>query len=569
MARNISTNWNLEPAVRRRLRAKPEEESVSPQMRHHVLTSSDARARTIINARASTVGKLGPERVDPLYVANHHRSAFSDKEFTTMLQIGSRRNGRLNFTELAALFAAVDMGEERIQECASAAGIYTEVGHRQFSKAVAWIAGKRTQCPSRLQAACRPPCCANAACRVSQRKSVDGKREPTTDECTLYEIYVWWTRKAGRIGPAEAASILTEHGCQVGPDEVTRAFNKVDAGARRMLDFDQFCSFVEDLQATDLIVSKRKPAHAALATDATLNQDDIDSLRILFCSSDANGDGVLDLHELGEALKQLGHHASHGSLGKLVAEFGARDEIDFEQFLALMRHSTLSRFGFDRHTDNQSDFLGSSTLLAEARQLKTDNTLASIGVTDISILQAYDSTGPTVEAIFQCSALSGTPFTNSVLRLHVCATVGYPLQPPMARFTSRLVHPNMNVGLDGNTYLTQLLRRWDSKWSLKKLLRETYSLLREPNLSLLPRNTDIASSDDVVAAKPIRLLESPPGYDLCAVPASNKYMAEVARMFKHHRDGYDAFAEGFARCQLRNANKTDSPGWSTLPQMRI
>lgn len=558
MARVISTTWSLEPAVRRRPRANPEETKVSRPARQYAVRSSDGGARTIIKARASTVGKLGPERIDPLYVANHHRSAFSADEFARMLQIGSRRNGRLNFTELAALLAAAGMGEDRIQECASAAGIYTEVGSQQFSKAVAWIAGKRIECPIRRQAPCPLPCCTNVACLVSQRKSGPSKRELTTEGCKLYEIYVCWTRKKGKIGMAEAVAILADHGCRVPPDEVARAFKKAVTGASRVLDFDRFCSFVEDLRATDLIVSKPERAHTALLPDETPDQGNTDSLHTLFCSYDANGDGVLDLYELGEALKELGRDVSHCRLGEIVANFGARDEINFDQFLALMRHSTLSEFRFDRHANNQGICLGSSTLLAEARQLKAGNILSSLGVIDISILKDYDSAGPTVEAVFHGSALSATPFANSALRLHVRATAGYPLQPPIARFKSRVVHPNLNVGLDGNTYFSQLLDRWDGTWSLKKLLREVYSLLREPNLNLLPHNVDIASKNDAVVPNPSRVVESPPGYDLREMRASNKYMVEVARMFKHHRDQYDTFAEGFARNQLGKLDNAES-----------
>lgn len=204
----------------------------------------------------------------------------------------------------------------------------------------------------------------------------------------------------------------------------------------------------------------------------------------------------------------------------------------------------------------KSERIGIDTLLAEARDMLRGNSQLPPGQTLL-----IDYTEKKIIATFQGTALADTPFAQSVLNLHVRATPGYPIQPPEAWFSKRLLHLNFTLALDGTTHLTQLLKTWQPTWNLATFLKHTYELLRMPNADLLPPDLPLARIEQIRSIDARQWILSPPGLDLRRVNgASHAFLAELKYLYVHSHAEYDALSRNFAEKYLDRhlANTTHS-----------
>ncbi|KAJ8598443.1 hypothetical protein CTAYLR_006866 [Chrysophaeum taylorii] len=530
------SGWEPKRAVRRRTRGGQGVVVVTPveapkqQQQQRQQTQQRRRRRClggprVIEERACAVGDVGAGRVG-LYVPQHVRCALTAVEVETLSNAGEELSRR----SLEGLMESLGM-PDRVDECAAA------VGHGASAVDVAaWISRDRLQNDrTPAPALPLPPCCENLACFASP----NAPPPDSSSNRELYTLYVGWTRKEGSITATVAFRMLQTCGYQAAYEDVSRVFEEVDVGSKGALAFHEFCALLANLNATDLVLKKRA---RACATSSEEYQQDLALFRHHYEAFDLSGDGRLDFDELRAALHELGFDVSVRRLRQLMADVTNGESINFGEFLRLMRR-------FDVRRDNLNAIIakrgggcvGTAALLAHFQALA----IPPIGVHDLRLAD-LPRKGPTIEAVILGSSLRGTPYANALLRLHVQASPGYPLQPPVAFFSRRLFHLNFDIALDGTTHLAQLLHKWDATWRLKTLLQRVCALLRDPDPNLLPPDLYAGTRYDVTLADPRKALAHPPGYDLRTKKAQNKLTAEVAHLFHKRRAHYDALAKAFA-----------------------
>ena len=137
-----------------------------------------------------------------------------------------------------------------------------------------------------------------------------------------------------------------------------------------------------------------------------------------------------------------------------------------------------------------------------------------------------------------------TPYEGRIYRLRVKVNDDYPYAAPKTFFTTRVMHLNMSILLDGTTSMPQVMAYWDAEWNLRTLLSYVRDLLVEPNLSLLPADYAQGTRHDQEAAGFDH--SNPRGYDLRQKKGSARVLAEVVHLFCDERDQYNMVCRKFA-----------------------
>lgn len=74
----------------------------------------------------------------------------------------------------------------------------------------------------------------------------------------------------------------------------------------------------------------------------------------------------------------------------------------------------------------------------------------------------------------------GTPYIGGTFRLHVHFPQGYPFEPPMVQFVTRIFHPNINC--NGSICMDLLGEEgWTPAVTVQQVLRALLTLMAEPN----------------------------------------------------------------------------------------
>ena len=107
-----------------------------------------------------------------------------------------------------------------------------------------------------------------------------------------------------------------------------------------MLEFEEFCSLMDDLDAKNQIVQKRKDAYALPEhMQGWFGPVKLEDFKTQFGMFDDNGDGTVDGNELRAVLRALGTELSHDQVAELIETIDSDKSgvIEFPEFVTLMR----------------------------------------------------------------------------------------------------------------------------------------------------------------------------------------------------------------------------------------
>lgn len=111
------------------------------------------------------------------------------------------------------------------------------------------------------------------------------------------------------------------------------------------------------------------------------------------------------------------------------------------------------------------------------------------------------SAGPDEDDLYHWTATiigaESTPYHGGVFHLNIDFPEDYPFKPPKVRFTTRIYHPNINIG--GGICLDILKDNWSPALTISKVLLSICSLLDDPNPDdpLVPEIADVFKNNRV------------------------------------------------------------------------
>lgn len=85
---------------------------------------------------------------------------------------------------------------------------------------------------------------------------------------------------------------------------------------------------------------------------------------------------------------------------------------------------------------------------------------------------------------------SDSPYSGGIFNLEISFPGDYPFKPPKVKFTTKILHPNINN--HGSICLDILNKSWSPALTVSKVLLSISSLLTDPNPDD-PLNTEIAN----------------------------------------------------------------------------
>ena len=85
---------------------------------------------------------------------------------------------------------------------------------------------------------------------------------------------------------------------------------------------------------------------------------------------------------------------------------------------------------------------------------------------------------------------SDSPYSGGIFNLEISFPADYPFKPPKVKFTTKILHPNINN--HGSICLDILNKSWSPALTVSKVLLSISSLLTDPNPDY-PLNTEIAN----------------------------------------------------------------------------
>ena len=85
---------------------------------------------------------------------------------------------------------------------------------------------------------------------------------------------------------------------------------------------------------------------------------------------------------------------------------------------------------------------------------------------------------------------SDSPYSGGIFNLDISFPADYPFKPPKVKFTTKILHPNINN--HGSICLDILNKSWSPALTVSKVLLSISSLLTDPNPDD-PLNTEIAN----------------------------------------------------------------------------
>lgn len=530
-----------------------------------------ARSRSkVITRRATRLGAVGSRRVDPLYLPAHTTCALAASEVADLREAGARlAHGIVRAGDVRPLlrccYANEFVAAAKARHCRRDLKV-SKRSHATFAGVAAWVARARTTVtraakhPHNNLKIPLPPCCANPACRICVMSlSPQQLNEMDPDTRQMYTI---WRSLVGH-GSEEGVTLtgvsecLDAHGVPLPWDEVDEVFSRYDADGSGHLDFDEFMGLLDDLRVGDRIVKKRVTAyHLPPELAENYSDEELAHLAFSFGVFDKSGDGVMDMKELEAAMVAMGHSLEEHELKFMLSliDTDRSFTVDFGEFAQLMRRMVDGRLQVDASLMHATftGTMGIERIKAEVDYMHHGgpggDPVYPEGVSEITLHATKPD--PTVQATFLGDALVGTPYESCILHLQVRAGPRYPLDVPRVNFSRRVVHLNFDVAMAGNTQLPQLMATWDASCTLEWLFSRIYALLQEPDLGLVPaeKTPDVALDGARVADDDVG--SEPPGFDLRTKRNTDRFQAELCRLFTDRPDVYFSVARSNAKRYL-------------------
>ena len=561
-------NWEAAPIVSRRDRRPPEvwdrfQRNDFPPKKPdegQVYLPPWARCRDhVIRRHASRLGAVGARRVDPLYVPAHSTCAMSDKELASLRSVGETlAHGIVRKKDVKRLMRCCFENEfvaaAKARHCARDLKI-TRARHGAFPAVVGWVATARLQVnraakhPHNNKLIPLPPCCENASCRICVMSLSPQQLNDMSPE--VRQMYTIWRGLVDHGGEGVTFNgveeCLAKHGVPLPAAEVEEVFQRYDADGSGHLDFDEFMGLLDDLRVGDRIVRKRVTAyHLPPEIAKDYSDEDVAQLAFHFGLYDDSGDGVMDMKELEAAMLSLGHTLDRKELKHMLSliDTDRSFTVDFGEFAQLLKRMVDGVLQVDANLMHRSfvGSLGVERIKAEVDAMRGGGGPGGApsdyppGVAEITLHATKPE--PTVQATFIGDFLQGTPYAGFILRLQVKASPRYPLDPPKVCFSRRVLHLNFEIAMAGNTQLPQLMKTWTAANDLRWLYTRVADLLRTPEPDLVPPNPEA----DVMTDDPGTKGSQPPGYDARAKRKSDRFAAELGKLYATKPRVYRALA---------------------------
>jgi ubiquitin-conjugating enzyme E2 D/E len=112
-----------------------------------------------------------------------------------------------------------------------------------------------------------------------------------------------------------------------------------------------------------------------------------------------------------------------------------------------------------------------------------------------------------------------TPYSDGIFYITIKIPKGYPLQPPVVRFNTKIYHANISART--GSVCADALQSWSPASTLKKVLAAIVSLLRSPNVDL---DASKLTAGDILACS-----------------------SDIAQQFKSDRAKHDELARAFTK----------------------
>jgi Ca2+-binding EF-hand superfamily protein len=188
-----------------------------------------------------------------------------------------------------------------------------------------------------------PRCCSNPACKAHLERptAADDDEEEEKQHHIMWSVFARHDDDgSGELSLDEVRAIMEDHGIQFDEHKLVTTFDKYDLDHSHMLEFEEFCSLMDDLDAKNQIVQKRRDAYALPDhMQGWFGPVKLEDFKTQFGMFDDNGDGTVDGNELRAVLRALGTELSHDQVVELIATIDNDKSgvIEFPEFITLMR----------------------------------------------------------------------------------------------------------------------------------------------------------------------------------------------------------------------------------------
>ena len=289
---------------------------------------------------------------------------------------------------------------------------------------------------------------------------------------------------SGELGIDEVRAIFEEHDISCDAKKLEATFAQFDIDESGLLEFEEFCSLMEDLDGSSQIVRKRTDAYALPEhMRHWFGAQKLDDLKTQFGIFDDSGDGNISATELRAVLRSLGTELSHEQVVEVIDKIDAdgSGEIEFPEFVSLMRKIEKGEIDVGDSALTQA-VMGSKPAVRLSNEV---NGLIEDPIKGTVIKKLKTPLHPPTAEV-HIEGPEGTPYAGHSLVLRMSIPDDYPFSPPVVFFTHRILHINVSMMLDGSCSIPQISSFWDGGWDLRMLVGYVQALLKTPDTRLLP-----------------------------------------------------------------------------------
>ena len=188
-----------------------------------------------------------------------------------------------------------------------------------------------------------PRCCSNPACKAHLERptAADDDEEEEKQHHIMWSVFSRHDDDgSGELSVEEVREILVDHEIIFDDEKLIATFEKYDLDKSGMLEFEEFCSLMDDLDAKSQIVQKRTDAYALPEhMQGWFGKNKLEDFKTQFGMFDDNGDGTVDAQELRAVLRALGTEMTHDQVIEIIKTIDQDQSgvIEFPEFVSLMR----------------------------------------------------------------------------------------------------------------------------------------------------------------------------------------------------------------------------------------
>jgi Ca2+-binding EF-hand superfamily protein/ubiquitin-protein ligase len=332
-----------------------------------------------------------------------------------------------------------------------------------------------------------PRCCNNPACKAHLQRptAADDDEEEERQHHIMWSVFTRHDADgSGELGIDEVRQIFEEHSIPFDEEKLSVTFAKYDLDGSMCLEFEEFCSLMEDLDAASQIVAKRTDAYALPEhMREWFGKQKLEDLKTQFGIFDDSGDGNISAQELRAVLRSLGTELSHEQVVEIIDTIDAdkSGEIEFPEFVSLMRKIERGEIDVGDSALTQA-VMGSKVIIRFTNEV---NDLIENPIKGISIKKLKKPIKPPTAEVYIDGPV-GTPYEGYCQVILVSIPDDYPFSAPAIKFKHRILHINVSMMLDGSCSIPQIASLWDGGWDLRMLLGYVQALLKTPDTRLLP-----------------------------------------------------------------------------------